>query len=175
MRKILMTMVFSMLAISCAPDGQGTALEERVRRLEDEKEIRALLVRYGEYLDAKDYAGYASLFASDGVSTTGFGSATGPAAIEVLLEENMGAPPPGYINKDRLHLMTTMIVDVSGDAATAQSRYTVFDKSEGGRPVPLHAGRYADVLVRENGAWKLKSRTSAGVIPYRAPPQAGKN
>ena len=51
------------------------ALEQRVQQLEDEKEIREVIIRYGEYLDARDYAGYASLFASDGVWTGGFGSA----------------------------------------------------------------------------------------------------
>lgn len=147
-----------------------SALAERVQRLEDERDVRDVLVRYGESLDAKDHSRYASLFASDGTATTGFGSATGPTNIETLLEENLGEPPPGYVNKDRFHLMTTMVVEVDGDAADARSRYTVFEASRSGRPSPVHSGRYVDRLVREDGAWKIRARTSYGVIPYREPP-----
>src|SRR5690606_38025957 len=64
-------------------------LEQRVLQLEAEKEIREVVVKYGEYLDARDYAGYASLFASNGMWTGGFGSATGPAAIEEMLKKNL--------------------------------------------------------------------------------------
>ena len=169
MRKFAPLMLLIILVSACVAgkDAAPTALEERVRQMEDEKEIRELLVRYGEFLDAKDYAGYASLFASDGVSTTGFGSATGPEAIQALLEQNMGDPGPGYINKNRFHLMTTMMVEVSGDTATARSRYTVFAASDAGLPIAVHSGRYDDELRRENGAWKIRTRTSRGVIPYR--------
>lgn len=152
------------------------ALEQRVQQLEDQEQIRQVLVSYGEYLDARDYAGYASLFASDGVWTGGFGSATGPAAIQAMLEKNLGKPDPGFINKSNFHLMTTMVVKVTGDTAVARSRYTFFSATPENRPVPLLAGRYVDEFVRENGAWKIKHRTTHGVIPWRdgnaPPPQA---
>ena len=35
------------------------------------------------------------------------------------------------------------------------------------KPVPSLAGRYNDEFVRENGVWKIKKRTTHGVIPYR--------
>ena len=170
--RLSVLVVFPILLVwACAAseDTSRAALEERVRRLEGEKEIRELLALYGEHLDAKDYAGYASLFASDGVSTTGFGSATGPEAIETLLTENLGKPEPGYINEDRFHLMTTVTANVSGDMATARSRYTVFAASQDGRPVAVHSGRYIDKVKRENGLWKFSARVSHGVIPYREP------
>ena len=149
----------------CATPGTA-ALEKRVQQLEDEKAIREVIIRYGEYLDARDYAGYASLFASDGVWTGGFGSATGPAAIQQMLEKNMGKPEPGFINKANFHLDTTVVVEVTGDTARARSRYMFFSAVDG-KPVPALAGRYFDEFVRQNGQWKIKTRTSHGVIPYR--------
>ena len=143
------------------------ALEKRVQQLQDQQAIREVLIRYGEYLDARDYAGYASLFASDGVWTGGFGSATGPAAIQAMLEKNIGKPEPGFVNKTSFHLMTTEVVAVTGDTATARSRYTFFTASADNKPAPALTGRYVDEFVRENGAWKIKKRNTFGVIPYR--------
>lgn len=158
------TLVLSACASS---DESRTALEQRVQQLEDEKAIREVIIRYGEYLDARDYAAYASLFASDGVWTGGFGSATGPAAIQEMLEKNLGKPEEGFINKSNFHLNTTVVVDVQGDTAKARSRYLFFTASPDNRPVVALAGRYVDEFVRENGEWKIKKRTTHGVIPYR--------
>lgn len=148
-------------------DEARVALEQRVQQLEDEKEIREVIIRYGEYLDARDYAAYAALFASDGVWTGGFGSAQGPAAIQAMLEEHLGKPEEGFINKTNFHLNTTVLVDVQGDSAKARSRYLFFTASPENRPVVALAGRYVDEFVREAGQWKIKRRTTHGVIPHR--------
>lgn len=158
---------------TAAPTSSATALEERVRVLEGQEEIRQVLIRYGEYLDARDYAGYASLFAREGMWTGGFGSATGPAGIQAMLEKNLGKPEPGFINKTNFHLMTTEVVKIDGDKATARSRYLFLTATPENRPQVLLAGRYVDQFVRENGVWKIYRRTSHGVIPWRdgnAPP-----
>src|SRR5690242_9186034 len=112
---LAMTLVLG--ACTAPEDARMAALEKRVQQLQDEKAIREVVIRYGEYLDARDYAAYASLFASDGVWTGGFGSFTGPAAIRQMLEKNLGKPQPGFINKANFHLMTTVVVDVDGDTA----------------------------------------------------------
>lgn len=170
MRAFALAIILALQTAACEGEAVSKAdLEERVQRLEDERDISEVLVLYGEHLDAKDYADYASLFAADGIAVTGFGAAAGPAAIEALLEKNLGRPEPGYVNKERFHLMTTMIIDVSGDAAAARSRYTVFAASPQNKPEAVHSGRYADEFVRENGVWRIKTRTSHGVIPYREP------
>ncbi len=84
------------LTAGCATTGAEVgALQRRVQQLEDQEQIRTVLVEYGEYLDARNYAGYASLFARDGVWTGGFGSATGPADIQAMLEKNLGKAEPG--------------------------------------------------------------------------------
>jgi ketosteroid isomerase-like protein len=182
MRKIALAAPLAMIVVAALPasavqaeTGSGLSLEQRVDQLESEKQIREAIIRYGEYLDARDYKGYASLFASGGTWTGGFGSATGPAAIQAMLEKNMGMPEPGFINKDNFHLDTTVVVDVHGDTATARSRYMFFTRTDDDQPKPVLAGRYFDEFVRENGDWKIRKRTSFGVIPYRdgnAPPPA---
>ena len=167
--RVLAVLAVALALSACATpqDPRIAALEKRVQQLQDQKEIREVLIRYGEYLDAKDYAGYASLFASDGVWTGGFGSATGPAGIQAMLEKNLGKPEPGYINKASFHHMTTEVIDVTGDTARVRSRYMFFTATPESKPVPSLAGRYIDDFVRENGAWKIKKRTTRGVIPYR--------
>jgi hypothetical protein len=172
--RLSVALAAALVLSGCATtDPRVAVLEKRVQQLQDQQAIREVLIRYGEYLDAKDYAGYASLFASNGVWTGGFESATGPAGIQAMLEKNLGKPEPGYLNKTSCHLMTTEVVDVTGDTARVRSRYTFFTASPDNKPTPSLAGRYIDEFVRENGAWKIKKRTTHGVIPYRdgnAPP-----
>jgi uncharacterized protein (TIGR02246 family) len=177
--RIAAFLAVTFVLLACAPpeDSRVATLEKQVQQLQDEKAIREVIIRYGETLDAKDYAGYASLFASDGVWTGGFGSFTGPAAIQQMLEKNLGKPEQGYINKTSFHLMTTEVIEVDGDTAKARSRYTFFTASPDNKPTPALAGRYIDEFVRENGTWKIKKRITHGVIPYRdgnapAPPPA---
>jgi len=79
----------------------------------------------------------------------------------------LGKLEPGFINKSNFHLMTTVVVNVDGDTAKVRSRYTFFTASPDNRPTPALAGRYVDEFVRENGEWKIKKRTTHGVIPYR--------
>lgn len=164
----LAPLLLALLCVGCATTGsEVTALRQRVQTLEDQEQIRQVLIAYGEYLDARDYAGYSSLFARDGVWTGGFGSATGPKDIQAMLEKNLGAPAPGFINKSSFHLMTTMVVKVQGDSATARSRYAFYTATSDNRPAISLAGRYVDEFVREDGQWKIKRRTTHGVIPWR--------
>lgn len=148
-----------------APD--VAQLQQRIQQLEDQDAIRQVLVAYGEHLDARDFAGYAALFARDGIWTGGFGSAIGPAEIQAMLEKNLGKPAPGFINKSNFHLMTTMVVDVQGDTATARSRYLFYTATPEDRPQAALAGRYVDEFVREDGQWKIRRRTTHGVLPWR--------
>lgn len=177
MRSRFLTIALAGMLSACSAGNaaEDDNLQSRVQALEDEKEIREVLVKYGEYLDARDYRAYAQLFAQGGVWSGGFGSFTGPAAIEAMLEKNMGTHEEGFVNKDNFHLNTTMVVHVEGDSAKARSRYLFITRSPDERPVVALAGRYEDELVREAGEWKIRTRRSHGVIPHRdgnAPPPA---
>ncbi len=150
-----------------APETPG--IEQRLQRMEDESAIRRLLIAYGAALDARDFARYAGLFAAQGEWIGGFGSFKGPAAIRKMLEDNLGAPEPGWTNKSSFHLLSNPLIEIDGDRAHVTSRYLFVTKSDEDRPAPLLAGLYVDELVREGGAWKILRRTTYGAIPYRDP------
>jgi hypothetical protein len=96
------------------------------------------------------------------------GKASGAAAIQAMLEKALGKPEPGYINKQSFHLISNIIVEVTGNRAKAWSRLTFFNKSPEGRPQSLLAGHYIDDWVREDGQWRIARRATYGDIPYRS-------
>jgi uncharacterized protein (TIGR02246 family) len=147
--------------------GLAASAEQRLRVLEDERDIRALIVRYAQCLDARDHSGYARLFARDGRWSGRMGEATGPQAIEEMLIGAFGPTPADFRNTRNFHLMSNIIVELDGDAARAESRLVYFARSEAARPVPILAGRYFDEFVREDGRWRFQSREVLGEIPTR--------
>jgi len=151
------------------------SLAARIQRLEDIEEIRVLLTNYGRFLDAHDLVSYSHLFAEDGEWVGGFGSAKGPAAIQALMEKNLG-PVPARKPGSTFHILTNFIIDVHGDTATAWSRWLFVTTGPDNRPVPAMGGHYDDTLVREDGHWRFKRRVAVNDIPRSvpAPPAAGK-
>ena len=134
----------------------------RLQRLEDMEAIRALLIDYGRFLDARDLAAYSRLFARDGEWVGGFGSAKGPAAILEFMQKNLGTGPN---RGNTYHILSNFEIDVKGDTATAWSRWTFVTPGPDGKPVISQAGRYDDALVREDGRWKFKRRVASNDIP----------
>lgn len=144
---------------------ESRSIEERLQALEDEREIRDLLIRYAQRLDNRDHKGYARLFARDGRWSGKLGDYTGPEAIEKMLVETFGPTPEGFENTNNFHLMSNVVIEVDGDRATAHSRITYFERSPESRPAAMLAGRYEDELVREDGRWRFKHRHVIGEIP----------
>ena len=147
----------------------GSSLEARVQKVEDENAIRELLIEYGRRLDAHDLEGYSQLFARDGEWIGGFGSAKGPAGILALMQKSMGTAAGDPKNVRGFHLLTAAIVTTDGDHATAVSKLVFFAKSADNKPVPALGGHYDDTLVRENGHWKFQRRVVMLDIPYQDP------
>ncbi len=142
-----------------------TGVDDRLRKLEDLEEIRSLLTAYGILLDRRDLAGYAALFARSGRWTGPYiGTAEGPGAIQALMEKNLsavaGAEPAGAH-----HIMSNMMIEIDADTATAWSRWTYVVPGEQRKPSLALSGHYDDILVREDGRWKFKSRQVSGDLP----------
>lgn len=168
MTTLRLMIVLTLMAPACALAAPAPgSIEARLQRVEDQLEIQRVLIEYGKFLDAKDYASYAGLFARDGEWIGGFGRFKGPAAIQQMLEDKLGKAAPGYVNKSSYHLMSSPLISVDGDTAKAESRYLFFTASPDNKPIPTLAGRYVDEFVREDGAWKIKRRVTWGVIPWR--------
>jgi uncharacterized protein (TIGR02246 family) len=151
-----------MLLAACQ---QSNARNEAV----DRAEIHALLTQYGSTLDARDFGGFASLFARDGVYVAGTGEGvSGPEAgamMERVFAENaLGFREPNY------HLFFNEVVrfdDADHASASSMSLYVV--PGESGRPSPALMARYRDQLVREDGAWKFARREVEGLMPAPGP------
>jgi ketosteroid isomerase-like protein len=129
----------------------------------DHEAIRRIFVDYAKYLDSGDFAGYASLFAENGVLLAQLGEAVGPAAIEQILEQSLGPyvhdNPPASI-----HVMNNHRIDVDGDTATTEVIWFYLTVDPDTVPTILQAGRYVDDLVRENGKWKIARHDIARIF-----------
>jgi len=150
-------------AVAQTPRGNDTtSLAARVQRLEDIEEIQTLLLNYGSLLDSRDLVGYSKLFAKDGEWVGGFGSAKGPEEILAFMQKNLGTGP----NRNHsFHILSNFKIEVKGDNATAWSRWTFIAPGADGKPAISQAGRYDDILVREDGKWKFQRRTASNDIP----------
>ena len=140
-------------------------LKARVRKLEDMAAIHQLFIDYGAYLDAHDFASYASLFAEEGEVLLGpVGRAKGPDQIKALME---GTMPPG--SAQSFHVITSPVVTLDGDRAQAQVMWTVIQQDGAGRPQVGMIGHHRDELVREDGRWKFLRRKGYVDIPSAYP------
>jgi uncharacterized protein (TIGR02246 family) len=143
----------------------GLSVEQRLQRVEDELAIGRVLVDYSARQDARDYAGYAALFAKNGEWVNGKNVYKGRDAILKMLVDLYGAPPPGYVNNESYHITTNPQIDVNGDRATARSRHLLVMRGPKGEPTPALGGRYEDELIREDGKWKILRRVDYPVMP----------
>ena len=174
MRQLLVTRRIGLLVVSVvvvtllAPVARAQeartieALAARLKALEDKEAISNVLIAYGHALDSRDFKTYASLFSKDGSWSGGLGKVTGgPQAIYDFMTSRIGggrgnaAPRPiGF--GPTYHIMSSFEISVTGDTATAASRWAFISAARG--PGIQVAGRYEDTFVRENGVGKIKSR-----------------
>ena len=167
-----MIVAFGLLLSGMACTGPTNAdhatMAAQVQRIDDEREIRALMVSYGQYLDALDFERYSNLFAANGEWSGLLGEFTtvkGPAAIRDAMEKAFAERiyDPDHITN--VHVITNVKIEVDGDHATGYSRWTVMSRDDEDRPMVRLTGRYDDVFVREDGRWKFLSRAARREIP----------
>jgi uncharacterized protein (TIGR02246 family) len=148
--------------------GTEEALADRVRTIEAEKEIRDLMVSYGQYLDAKDFESYSRLFAREGKWSGLLGeftTVTGPDSIREAMERAFAGRTYDADHITNIHLISNIKINVDGDDATGYSRWTVMSRDAEDRPRIRLSGRYDDVFIREDGQWKFLSRVASREIP----------
>ena len=119
--------------------------------------IRNLLGRYCALMDAADWPAVGQLFADAAlIGPTGRPVADGADAVEALYRRGTrlhnGSPATR-------HITANTVIDVQGDAATAQSSYVVFQAVSGFALQPIITGRYDDAFRRlEGGDWRFARR-----------------
>jgi uncharacterized protein (TIGR02246 family) len=143
----------------------GLTVEQRLQAVEDELAIRRVLIDYASTQDARDYAGYAALFAREGEWVNGKNVHKGRAAIQKMLVDLYGTPPPGFVNGDSFHITFNPEITLNGDRATVRSRHLLVLRGPNGTPTPALAGRYEDEFIREDGKWKILRRVDYPVMP----------
>ena len=166
---MLLVMLVALLPFAAqaqTPAPTVPALAARLQQFEDKAEIERLLLDYGRHLDSRDFAAYGRLFSRDGEWVGGFGTAAGgPAGIQAFMEKAMGTAPNRANN---YHLLSNFVITVTGDNAIAWSRWAFVVPGRSGAAI-AQAGRYDDLLVREDGRWRFKRRTASNDT---APPAA---
>lgn len=177
MRKSVIRMTGSFLAccyliLGTACSGPTNAdhatMAAQVQRIDDERQIRALMVSYGQALDSLNFERYSKLFAEDGEWSGLLGEFTtvkGPAAIREAMDTAFAERiyDPDHITN--VHVITNIKIDVDGDRATGYSRWSVMSRDDEDRPLVRLTGRYDDVFIRKDGQWKFLSRNARREIP----------
>ena len=145
-------------------------LQHRVQRLEDERAIGALMVRYAESLDYGDNEQWASTFAADGHFDVRM---RGEAMFHHRGTEALAAFAAGHTHAPDVyhkHFLSIPSVEfVDDDSATARTYFTMLHERPTG-PIVLVIGRYLDRLVRGETGWVFAER----VVDMEAlPPSPG--
>jgi uncharacterized protein (TIGR02246 family) len=147
------------------PTEDESALEARLRRLEDLLEIHQLFVDYGRYLDRGDFAAFAALFARNGEILLGpVGRAKGRADIQAMMEKNLASTVG-----ETLHIVSSPDVTLDGDTATSEVMWTVVARGGPTGAQVTMAGRHLDDLVREDGRWRINRRKGLLDLPAAMP------
>lgn len=162
---IVMVLVLGLGYAIAADEG---SLATRLQKVEDEKEIRDLMVDYGRTLDAGNFAAYSGLFAKNGEWSgllPEFTTVKGRENIRTAMEKNFKDRKYDPKHVTNLHVFSNMKITVQGDRATGYSRWTVLSRNDRNEPYPRVSGRYEDTFIREDGHWKFQSRLAQREIP----------
>jgi 3-phenylpropionate/cinnamic acid dioxygenase small subunit len=144
---------------------EGLSLEARLRQLEDEATIRRNLEDYMGLLQSRDWDTYIKMFAKQAPELhMAEGTVIGRDAIRTRMDnasKRMAAAAAAQ-NRPQLQradLLSDVRVQVTGDTASARSRFTFLGEQPEGTFRVTGSGIYTDTWVREEGEWRIKSRT----------------
>jgi 3-phenylpropionate/cinnamic acid dioxygenase small subunit len=134
--------------------------------MDEPDRIRSLVSRAARALDAGAYERFVELFADDGrYRIEAMSAELGKPMTWLDLDRSELAAlfkeyPDHVVDKaTRLHLVTTDVIEIGGDAGTALSTFAVFRTDLHGASALYAVGRYEDAFVRAGQTWKLRSRT----------------
>lgn len=137
-------------------------LSDRVRRLEDEREIARLIASYGPAVDAADADAAAGLWTTDGSYDVEGWSMSGRAAIHDMVNSSSHR---GLVDAGCCHFLGPAVVTVDGDTAVAVCESLVLvrtgtdsDTDSGYRVWRAAANHFE--LVRTPEGWRISRRTT---------------
>ncbi|MGA9489764.1 MAG: nuclear transport factor 2 family protein [Mycobacterium sp.] len=135
------------------------ALEQRLRRVEDELAISRLLAAYGPLVDAGDSDAVADLWAPDGEYDVEGWHMQSRADVADMVRS---PAHQGLIGGGSAHFLGPACVDVDGDEAVAvcESIVVRHHDDEGGGYRVWRAGANHIVLRRTAEGWRIVKRTT---------------
>jgi ketosteroid isomerase-like protein len=141
------------LAASSAPANVSSALADRIA-------IEDMVTRYYGNFGKQDAADdFGAFYTEDAVFDVNGIVSTGREAIEAFYVES-GNEDDAPAAQGTFHMMiSNPVIDVDGDTATAQFMWTgVLNTGVQEPPRLLEQGREYDLLVRQDGQWRIKKR-----------------
>lgn len=130
-------------------------MEDRIRRIEDELEIRRLVSAYGPAVDSGDAAAVAALWTEDGVYDTDAALLEGRSGITAMVE---GEHHQQLIANGAAHVLGAPHVVIDGDRAVVTQYSRVFRHTgDGFEPWRVAANRWE--LARTPEGWRATYRT----------------
>lgn len=134
-------------------------IEEQLRRISDELEIRNLIARLAQTADEASLDEYGALYTDDAVWDGGprFGVHRGIGDILSYAEERRASGVSGPGSHTR-HVVTTISMRITADTAAVRS-YFLFYVNCDSAPAVRVAGAYDDEMRRTPSGWKLARRT----------------
>jgi len=144
--------------------GSKLGIEARLRRLQDESDIRRRLQDYMALLRSRDWDHYILMFAHDADLVMDEGERHGRDDIRnrmAAASERMAKAAAGRPVRPSADLLSNVEVKVRGDIASASSRFTFLAQNDENEFVVRGSGLYLDTWVREEGEWRIKRRKVA--------------
>ena len=152
---------FALALGGCNQTSAQTTLSAEQQALADRIAIEDMVTRYYGNFGKQDAADdFGAFYTEDAVFDVNGIVSTGREAIEAFYTDT-GADEEAPAAQGTFHMMiSNPVIDVNGDTATAQFMWTgVMNSTIDGRPQLWEQGREYDLLVRQNGQWRIKKRT----------------
>jgi uncharacterized protein (TIGR02246 family) len=134
------------------------ALEQRLRRVEDELAISRLMAAYGPLVDTGDADAVSGLWAEDGEYDVEGWHMRGREDIAEMVRSSAHQ---GLISRGAAHFLGPVCVDIDGDHAIAVCESIVVRRDDdGGGYRVWRAGANHVTLRRTAEGWRIAKRTS---------------
>jgi hypothetical protein len=131
--------------------------EAMVQMVLDRMAIEEVFVRYYSGLGSGDPEGFGGFFAEEAeLDVNGIVCRTKEEIA--TLYRDVAEDKPNLTGRFRM-ILSNLFIEVDGDTATAQMLWTqTLNDTLKGPPRLIEQGREFDLLVRQNGKWKIKKR-----------------
>lgn len=138
-------------------------LEARVEELENEREIRNLLSRYGYNADCCRDDEYVDLYTEDGIMNLASGGDDvrryeGKERLRQFITDPNGHSKPGYYGKSMHMQGNNVVTHINKDEAIVNSYSVVLVGDGTSRPELYTAGNNQWSLKKVDGRWHIKER-----------------